>query len=221
MLLIAILIQHLLVVSRQYQHTHAVLDETVELQWVFDVMRTRIHHAGFTPCISLNQLKTIDTRETPERLQAIEVEEGKEPKLSIRKMDETQFGLARVLASDTLRLNHIDLKSDRPVIISDCTHAEVHDVYQTHQTKQGFVIQLTKPLVFEYSPEVYVGAWVSEAFFFRKPKGLFIRQQRVDFMTEAESVRFDLDKQGAYSSVIMELVSKLGKHYVLEARTRM
>ncbi len=213
--------QHLLLVSRQYRHVHAVLDETIELQWVFDVMRTRIHHAGFTPCLGLNRLKTIDTRDAPELLEAIEVQQGKVAKLLIRKMDETQFGLARVLAPDRLRVNNIRLKLDKPVMISDCTHAEVHEVYQVRQTKAGQVLQLKKPLVFEYSPEVYVGAWVSEAFFFRKHKGLFIQRKRVDFMTPAESVGFELDKQGAYSKVIMKLVSKLGKEYVLEARTRM
>ena len=219
MLLISILIQHILSVSRQYQQTQAVLEETTELQWVFDVMRARIHHAGFTPCRSLNHLKTIDTRDKPERLDALEVEDS--TKLLIRKMDEKQFGLVRVLASDTLRFKNTGLKSNQSIIISDCTHAEVHDVTQIHQTKQGVVIKLKKPLVFEYSPETYLGAWVREAFFFRKHKGLFIKQQRVDFMAPAENVWFELRKHPAYSALMMKWVSTLGQTYVFEARTRM
>ncbi len=219
MLLISILIQHILSVSRQYQQTQAVLEETTELQWVFDVMRARIHHAGFTPCRSLNHLKTIDTRDKPERLDALEVED--DTKLLIRKMDENHFGLVRVLSPDILRIKNTVLKSNQSIIISDCTHAEIHDAYQIYQTKQGVVIKLKKPLVFKYSPETYVGAWISEAFFFRKHKGLLIKQRRVDLMAPAESIRFELRKHSAYSAFMMKWVSTLGKTYVFEARTRM
>jgi len=206
-------------VSRQYQQTQAVLEEITELQWVFDVMRARIHHAGFTPCRGLNQLKTIDTRDKPERLDALEIEG--DTKLLIRKMDENHFGLVHVLAPDTLRIKSTVLKSNQSIIIADCAHAEVHDAYQIHQTKQGVLVKLKKPLVFKYLPEVYVGAWVPEAFFFRKHKGLLFKQHRVDLMAPAESVRFELSKHPAYSDLMMKWVSTLGKTYVFEARTRM
>ncbi|MDF1646516.1 MAG: prepilin-type N-terminal cleavage/methylation domain-containing protein [Legionellaceae bacterium] len=223
MLLILVLIQHLLSVSRQYQYIHSVLDETIELQWVFDVMRARIHHAGFTPCLGLNQLKSIDTRDRPEALDAITVQQDKlkGPALFIRKMDETQFGLVEILASNRLRIKNIILKSGNPVIVSDCMHAEVHEVSKISQTQDGQVLQLKKPLAFDYAPEVYIGRWVSERFFFRRLKGLFIQQKRIDFMTAAKSIKFNLHQNQAYPKVVMVLVSKLDKKYVLEARTRM
>jgi hypothetical protein len=214
MLLISILIQHLLSVGRQYQHLHMVLDETIELQWVFDMMRARIRHAGFTPCVGLNQLHVIDTRDardSPGLLKAIEVQQGEEPRLVIQKMDETAFGLAEILAPNQLRAHQNSLKPNQPVIISDCTHAEIHEIQ-----KIGEIIQLNKPLVFDYSSEVYVGRWVSEAFFFRKPKGLFIKQQRVDYMAPAKSIEFMLNN----AKLSMRLHSKLGKTYVLEEQVR-
>ncbi|MCH9689064.1 MAG: hypothetical protein K0U24_00815 [Gammaproteobacteria bacterium] len=221
MLLLLILIQHVLSVSRQYQHIHAVLDETVTLQWAFDVMRARIHHAGFTPCLGLNQLKTTDTRDKPELLQAIEVQSSNTPKLIVRKMDEKHFGLVQQLAPNTLHLSHDVLIPNRPVIIADCSHAEVHEIKHISQAKSGEIIQLKKPLVFEYGPEAYIGNWVSEAFFFRKSRGLFIQQQRVDYMAAAEHAEFELKKKQADFVVMMRLVSRLGKTYILEARPRM
>ena len=158
MLLIAILLQHVLSVSRTHQHIHDVLDEATELQWVFDVMRARIHHAGFTPCLGLNQLQTTDTRDSSESLQAIEVQAGTH--LLIRKMDEAHFGLARRLTPDTLRVRDFGLKPDRPVIIADCVHAEVHDVESFYHTSEGLLIQLKTPLVFDYSSEIYFYAWI-------------------------------------------------------------
>jgi hypothetical protein len=215
MLLIGILIQHLLSVSRQYQQLHSVLEETIELQWVFDTIRARIRHAGFTPCRGLNQLHAIDTRDRSETLKsmaAIAVQEGEEPRLLIQKMDETAFGLAEILTPNQVRIHHHLFKSNQPVLISDCTHAEVHDI-----KKIGDIIQLNQPLVFHYSPEVYIGPWISEAFFFRKSKGLFIKQQRVDYMAPAKKIEFTLD----HSTVSMRLHSKLGKIYVFKERIRM
>ena len=212
MLLILILIQHLLSVTRQYQHTHAVLDEAVELQWVFDVIRARVRHAGFTPCMGLNHLERIDTRDSSNGLSALEVQSGEIPKLLIQKMDETQFGLAEILTPTTLRVRAHFLKLNQPVMIADCKHAEVHSMQQT-----GDILTLNQPLVFDYAPEVYVGAWVSEAFFFKQHRGLFFQQHRVDYMAKADSIRFNLTQ----SKVIMTLISKLGKQYILEARMRM
>ncbi|MDX2346309.1 MAG: prepilin-type N-terminal cleavage/methylation domain-containing protein [Legionella sp.] len=212
MLLITILIQHLLSVSRQYQYVHAVLDETIELQWVFDVMRARIRHAGFTPCRSLNQLKVIDTRDNPDTaLKAIQIQSGEIPKLLIRKMDETSFERIDILTPDTLHIKNNSLNPDRPVIIADCTHAEVHSMQ-----KAGSLIHLNKPLVFNYSPEVYIGEWVSEAFFLKQSKGLFIQQHRVDLMTKVKNIIFDLDN----SKIIIKVISRLGNTYVLEENMR-
>lgn len=219
MLLIAILLQHVLSVSRTHQHIHDVLDEATELQWVFDVMRARIHHAGFTPCLGLNQLQTTDTRDSSESLQAIEVQAGTH--LLIRKMDEAHFGLARRLTPDTLRVRDFGLKPDRPVIIADCVHAEVHDVESFYHTSEGLLIQLKTPLVFDYSSEIYLGEWISESFFFRKPRGLFIKQQRVDTMAQAKSIQFRLEHHTEYDLLCMDWISNLGKEYHFSARTRM
>lgn len=217
MLLVNILIQHLLSVSRQYQQLHAVLDETIELQWVFDMMRARIRHAGFTPCQSLDQLQVIDTRNGSEQLQAIAVEAGDEPRLVIQKMDETRFSLVDILAPNQLRMHdaysehYRVLKPNQPVIISDCSHAEVHEIKKT-----GDMIYLNKPLVFDYSPEVYVGPWVSDTFFFRESKGLFLKQQRVNYIAPAKKIAFVLNNK----NISMRFCSKLGKMYVLEERVR-
>jgi hypothetical protein len=213
MLLILILIQHLLSVSRQFQQVHALLDEAIELQWVFDVMRARIYHAGFTPCRALDQLHVMDTRDVPESLESIVVQPGKVPTLLIQKMDETAFSLAKRLSSYQLQAKNFTLKPNRALIISDCTHAEVHQV----DNQAGDIITLTKPLVFDYTDEMYVGAWIKESFFFKSSKGFFFRQQHVDYMASAESVRWILKKHTAGVKLIMDWVSKQGKNYQLVA----
>lgn len=213
MLLTGILIQHLLSVSRQFHETHALLDEAIELQWVFDVMRTRIYHAGFTPCKALRALHVIDTRDVPDTLDAIHVQHTPDPKLVIQKMDERAFGRAQFISANQLRVKDLTLKTKHPVLIADCRHAEVHAV----QEKSGDVITLQKPLVFQYSDEVYLGVWIKETFLFRKPKGLFFKQQHVDYMAPAEHVQFRLKKHGLGLKFMMDWVSKQNKHYQLTA----
>jgi hypothetical protein len=189
MLLILILIQHLLSVSRQSQQVHALLQETIELQWVFDVMRARIVHAGFTPCKRLSQLNTIDTRTGQAHLLGLTVLPHQ---VLIYKMDETAFSLAVPLSAHQLQVKNLSLKPNRAVIIANCTHAEVHQV----AGKIGDVITLTKPLVFDYAQEMYLGAWIEEGFIFKPGKGFFFKQQHVDYMAAAEHVQFSLKRVG-------------------------
>lgn len=220
-MLILVLTQQLLSVQRTYRFVSAFFNEVIELQWVFDAMRVKIHHAGFAPCLGLNHLTMIDTRDHPENLQAIEIIQGDLPQLVIRKMDEQRFGLTQILGPTQLSLSTKLFRSDRPIIIADCEHAEVHEIEKARLTKLGYLIQLQKPLVFHYANEVYAGAWLSETFYFRKLKGLLMKRHRIDLMVAAKAGRFYIKKQHEYFTVKMTLISKLNKSYRFVSRTRM
>ena len=218
MVLLTLLVQQLSAVSRQYQRLHAVLEETMTLQWVFDLVRSRIRHAGFTPCVGLDQLHALDTRDEPEHLKAIELAYPLQPhvatRLVIRKMDETAFSFAEILDAYHLRVVACCFKmpANAFVLIADCEHAEVHEVAQV-----GESIQLKKPLVFHYAKEVYVGPWVSEAFFLKPGKGLLIQQHRVDHIMPLKQLEFQLEN----TTVIMRVVTMLGQQALLKERFRM
>ena len=220
-LLILILTQHLLSVSRQHHQVHATLDQAMELQWVFDVIRDRVHHAGFTSCRRMDHLISIDTRDMPESLLPIEIEQGSHAKLYIRKMNEAAITQASIKTNTVFFMNQsVSLKPDRPVIIADCTHAEVHDVERIEPTRGGHLVYLKKPLVFDYEREVYVGEWMVEAFYFKK--ALFYQQHRADKLTShIKSIVFDLDNQASYPKLSMRFVLQDGTSDSLEARVRM
>jgi len=220
-LLILILTQHLLSVSRQHGQVHTTLDRAMELQWVFDVMRDRVHHAGFTPCRRLDHLVSMDTRDVPESLLPIEIKGDMRSTLCIRKMNETAPAQAHIKEDAVFMVDKsISLKSDRPVLIADCIHAEVHDVDRIEPTRGGRLVYLKKPLVFEYASSVYVGEWVSESFFLKK--SFFYQQHRVDKLTSwLSSVAFEIDNHTAYPKLSMNFTSRDGVSDVLEARVRM
>lgn len=223
-LLILVLTQHLLSMSRQHYHVHAMLDQTMELQWVLDVMRDRVHHAGFTPCRRLDHLVSTDTREWPESLLPIEIDQGDPAKLNLRKMNETALMQIKIKTSTVLFVNKSDkiisLRSDRPVLIADCTHAEVHDIASIESARGGSVVTLKKPLVFDYSPEVYMGEWMSESFYFKK--ALFYKQHRTDKLTsQIKSMVFKLNNHASYPVLSMQFVLHDGMSDRFEARVRM
>ena len=220
-LLILILTQHLLSVSRQHHQVHATLDQAMELQWVFDVMRDRVHHAGFTPCRRLDHLISTDTRDMPESLLPIEIEQEGHVKLYLRKMNEAAITQARIKTSTVFFINKSEsLKPDRPLLIADCTHSEVHDVERIEPTRGGHLVYLKKPLVFDYEPEAYVGEWMSEVFYFKKV--LFYQQHRADKLSnQIKSLVFKLDNHTPYPKLSMQFILHNDTSDSLEARVRM
>ena len=223
MLLMLVLMQQLLLITRQMHDVHEALDEAVELQWVLDVLRMRVRHAGFTPCRRLDHLDAIDTRDVPESLRSIEVQAGQEPKLSIRKMQEDAVYFVQRHEPYQLMIkdDRLNLNSDRPVLVADCEHAEVHELSHIQKTQAGYLLSLKKPLVFDYSEQMYVGAWVSEAFFFRKGT-LFLKQHRVDALTAwVKQLSFELKPWKNYWMLRVNLISKRGRSQAVDIRVRM
>ena len=219
-LLILILTQHLLSVSRQHHQVYATLDQAMELQWVFDVMRDRVHHAGFTPCRRLDHLITTDTRDVAQSLLPIEVDQEGQ-KLWIRKMNEAALTQIDIKTNTVFFINQsISLKPERPILIADCVHAEVHDVDSIESTRGGHLVHLKKPRVFDYEPQVYVGEWMSESFYFKK--ALFYQQHRADKLTsQIKSMVFALDNHAPYPKLSMHFVLHNNTSDSLEARVRM
>ena len=86
-LIITALMNHYINVKQHYFHLQSVMDETMELQLVADFMRDSIRQAGFTPCVSVEHLTTLDQRNGHEHLLAIEVDTV----LSIHRMSPLQM----------------------------------------------------------------------------------------------------------------------------------
>ncbi len=220
-MLVFVLIQQLLLVSREAVHVHQALDENTELQWVVDWMRMRIHHAGFTPCYRLDKLKTRDTRAVPEPMVSVAVSTDKEPTLSIKKLNEQATLNAEIKYPNELWVKAYPMDVTRPILVSDCMHAEVHDVDYVIKNQEGYALHLKKPLAFHYPGNTYIGEFVSEAFFFRNNK-LYYQHHRVNEVTSRmQNVTFKLEQKGPYTWVVMHFSTSKSAHYKLHSRLRM
>lgn len=161
-----------LVCKRQYQDYQTRLEAVLDLQWLSQLLVHSIHQAGFTPCMKLQGLKLEDKRPGKHgSIQAIKVETGPEPGLTLQYMDGqfeqllAQPDSNQILVSATKPLSKLS-----PLLVSDCSHGEIHEIADIAQTRQGQRITLKAPLAFEYRQGGWAGIWVEEKWFIKKNK---------------------------------------------------
>ena len=180
-LIMTALMNHYLCTKSHYDHLQTALDEAMELQLAVDIMRDSIRQAGFTPCMSVDQLTTLDHRDGNQHLMAIN---RVETELQINRMS-AYFDLLKSMSTSTqLWVTHEKtLHIAQSIIIADCYHAEVHRVMDVRQIVGGQIITLDNPLAFTYQSPVYVGEWLQERFFVPSQGGLSYHRHHTEQLT--------------------------------------
>ncbi|CDZ77102.1 Tfp pilus assembly protein PilW [Legionella massiliensis] len=187
-LLMTLMLQQYLITKRQYREIHRLLERSIELQMVTDLIRASVRMAGFTPCGGINSLNSIDRRNARTGLNAILINGEKSNSLQINKMGDRFATVMQQLGPTQLLLQtDIDYEEQEAVLIADCFHAEVQQIAATSKTKAGTVLTFTKPLAFDYLAPIYLGEWVEERFFIQKNKigdpALFYKQKHAEELT--------------------------------------
>lgn len=164
--LIVIVMHQYLSVKFNYQQISLNLERAFEMQLISDFMRETLRQAGFTPCLGIEHLVTSDTRESLKKLHAIELgspHEGGGFQVNYMSplYDELvkQASLTEWLATET----H-PIRSNKPVLISDCTHAEVHLIKSVRREDGLQRVFFERPLNAVFVPPIYIGEWIEERF---------------------------------------------------------
>ena len=214
-LLMTIMMQHVLHANQQSRMIFAVMEESFELQWLSDFIRSRVRSAGFTPCLRIDHLVGFDARVKPESLAAIEVNMAPDTRLIIHRMSDQGMPILRQISPNELLIGTQAVRVGRPVLIADCYHAEVHDVARVMKHDEGYVVTLNEPLVFHYASLAYLGEWVSESFFIRAladgSRALFYQLYRVDQLT-ARVHDFSAELKGVHAYTQVHLAFSLNDH---------
>ncbi|ASQ46562.1 PilW family protein [Legionella clemsonensis] len=219
--LIALLTGQYLIVKQHYYRLQDLLDYALELDWIEDLIRNSVHGAGFTPCVGLNWLKTLDGR-TGKKLAVIEVKQS--GSLATYRMSE-QFD--SVLRYDTNSVvitgNHL-YKKNQTVLIADCFHAEVRTIATIQRRKSEKIITLKTPIIFDYVEPIYLGEWIEEHFFIQKnsagKEALYYQRGRAEELTPIVKNLSATLHSG--QKLIMQLLLTLtnGETVKIEAATR-
>ena len=160
------LMRHYLNTKQQYHHIQASLEQNIELQLVTDMIRDSARRAGFTPCLGIEHLISLDRRSDQKNLVAIKAEKDGGSSLHINRMSEHFSIVSKIVGSvELLTSNNQTMHRDQTVLIADCYHAEVQTISRLSRMGSGQKITLTLPLAFVYHPPIYVGAWVEETYF--------------------------------------------------------
>jgi hypothetical protein len=206
--LMAFFMQQVFQFKRQSQVMHHQMNETMEIQWLIDFMRSRVYKAGFTPCRQLEDLIRIDTRAKPGTLRSIELN-AKQDGFLLHHMDDDVLQIESQMNASTFRVHSTHIKKEHPVLVSDCYHAEVHTVAQVSHQGDDTVIVLKEPLIYDYPKPFYLGEWVTEAFFLRNigdNKALFYQYHRVDqLMPHVRSFKVKLGKARSHFLLNLKL----------------
>jgi hypothetical protein len=155
--------------KRQYIEIKEILAASFDLQWVSDLLSDSIRRAGFTPCLGVNQLETIDRRNYKKNLRGIKLEEFPHQLIQINRMSELFTRVINFQSPTKLIVsNAILFKEPRPVLIADCEHAEVQQILSIDKLAKGYLVTLAKPIMFSYAATAYIGEWFEEKWFIRK-----------------------------------------------------
>ena len=176
-LLTGLLIDQIVRSRQQIQHLAHRMNQTMELQWLSDLLRSRVRTAGFTPCLRLDLLVTFDARQKPQSLAWFEWH-ADSPRCILRRMgDEVRAVVVR--NPRELQLDGPAVPLNRPIMIADCTHAEVHRQAEIFVSAHGARVLLQHPLHYPFQPPIYYAEWVSETFFMRE-QAFYYRHHRSD-----------------------------------------
>ncbi len=224
-LLMTIMMQHVLHAKQQSRAIFVVMEESFELQWLSDFIRSRVRSAGFTPCLRIDHLVGFDARVKSESLAAIEVSTAPDTRLMIHRMSDEGEAILRQISPNELLIGPQTVHVGRPVLIADCYHAEVHDVERITKHEEGYVVTLKEPLVFHYASLVYLGEWVSESFFIRAladgKRALFYQLYRVDQLTpRVHDFSAELQRVHAYTQVHLSFSLNNHRTWILDTVVR-
>lgn len=196
--------------------------QSLELQYVTELMRSSIREAGFTPCMALNKLQVMDTRTG--NFNPLALSKPKLNSVLIQRMSSSfdwVISIAEQKELVTTSSHRFSIK--RPIIIADCHHAEIHQLDTVRFLNRAQRLVLAKPLMYQFKGPIYVGDWISEHFFVVADGGLQVgyehaRSQEISRLIQAMRVRFDK----ATSYVLVDIEFKLQdqiKHLITRVRT--
>ena len=182
------LMRHYLNTKQHYRHVQTAAEQSIELQLVTELIRDSSRRAGFTPCLGIDHLKTIDQRHDHKKLVALEVGPDGATSLQVNRMSE-QFNTVKKIVDATHLIMAASqmLHPDQSLMIADCYHAEVQTISQIKYAATEQTVTLTKPLAFAYHAPIYSGAWLEETYFIRQQRGheatLFYHLQHTEELT--------------------------------------
>lgn len=224
-LLILISMQHYLTAKRQALHIKTVLEQSLDLQLVISQLNKSIRSAGFTPCMGIQHLHSIDRKTNKKNLSGIEIDTKKQILTVKRMSDFFSIGITQLSPTKLLIKTATNFYVGQRLLIADCLHAEVLRLAKIQTTKAGMVISFSEPLAFNYYEPFYLGEWIEEAFFIATTRqghlALFYKFHHAEELSkEINSMSLHLNNKAEKTLVSINLDLKNNKSILVETGMR-
>jgi hypothetical protein len=213
------LTQFYLNTKHQYMETQKILAKHFDLQWISSLMADSIRRSGFTPCVSVDQLITADRREKPQIISGLKVYNQPNSMIKISRMSEFFSSMVNIVGFNQITVaKGAVLHEKRPLILADCKHAEVHEIQRINKLDfGGYLITLSKPILFSYTETAYVGEWLEEKWFIktnsRKVNSLYYQLVQTEELTPLVH-SLEIIKRTAYQRQLLEVNMGLDENKV-------
>lgn len=167
-IIITSLIQLYLNVKRSYLEFQKVLEVHLEIQWITDLLTDSIRRAGFTPCLGVDHLVSMDMRHFGTSLRGIKWVQSSVQSLQINRMSEIFSERISFISPTELTVaSPVVFNKHRSLIVADCQHAEVHQILKVDKLAKGQKITLATPILYSYDEATFVGEWIEEQWMFK------------------------------------------------------
>lgn len=163
-------------IEQQFLKTQFDVQQTARWQLSLSLMRRVIQHSGFTPCLPLNALRTLN-KDTHQPLQSLRIEKENPSVIHSYRMGDNFSMIQSIVDQNQVVLDEPRLLSP-PLLIADCFHAEVIEAVRQH----GRSVFVQQPLVFHYEPPIYVGEWQDLIFGLRPTHQLYYKHKHREIL---------------------------------------
>lgn len=203
--------------KRQYQAIQKQLTVAFEVEKIALWMRDSIARAGFTPCLGIENLVVDDRRNSHNRPKALVIED------KVLHINRMSHYFERVLSVQSptklLVTSNSPIKLNHPLLLADCTHAEIHMPQNVIKTSQGQQIILKRPMIHSFNEKTYAGKWIEEKWSVpTEDKGLYYHALKHKEAISSYVLGLLAKREASLVTVILMLKNK--KEHKLVVRVR-
>ncbi|WP_298623205.1 prepilin cleavage protein [uncultured Legionella sp.] len=156
------LIQLYLNVKQHYLESQKALEVHLEVQWISDLLSDSIRRSGFTPCLSVDRLVSMDMRNLGHVLTGFKWVSSEQSLFISRMSNVFSERIEFRSPTEIAVMGEVVFNKHRPLIIADCHHAEVHQILKIVSLHKGQLITIAAPMMYSYDQSVFVGEWIEE-----------------------------------------------------------
>lgn len=196
----------------QYLQIQTIVSNQLDLLWLNDLLSDSIRRAGFTPCLNINELPNKD-----KKLADIIINQQQQM-LQVNRMSEHFTQVIEIRGSNQILVDaKASINPKRPIMLADCSHAEIQNIERQNKSGQTLQLTLSRPIYFSYHQPIYISEWIEEQWLIRpNAQGIPALYYQLGQAEELSPLVHSLQvrAQNAHDKTVLEIILGLDENQV-------